>query len=121
MIAAADLVVGMYTVALIESCMLGKPTISLQPGLIGKDYLTSNLWEASTLVDSPDQLAGVLQRALTTEENQTPDLSKVPDILIDGEATGRVVHLALEMIGAGLSNTSVPEPVANPARQREQR
>lgn len=98
LIAAADLVTGNYSVALVESCLLGKPTISLQPGLIGKDLLPSNRWGASTLINDPAQLPGVLRQALETDRNQTPDLSKVPGVLTDGKATKRVARLALTMI-----------------------
>lgn len=39
---AADVVVGMMSILLAEACWLGRPTVSYQPGLIGRDPLAVN-------------------------------------------------------------------------------
>lgn len=98
LILASDLVVGTVTVALIESCLLGKPTISLQPGLIGEDMLPSNRWGATTAVYDARDLRKTIIELLKGETAQQSRLSRMPTELTDRRATERVALVALDMI-----------------------
>lgn len=62
---AADLVVGMNSVVLMEACLLGCPVVSLQPGLSKPDCLPSNRWGASTPVYKQDRILETLRQLLT--------------------------------------------------------
>ena len=98
LILASDLVVGTVTVALIESCLLGKPTISLQPGLIGEDMLPSNRWGATTAVYDARDLRKTIIELLKGDTAQQSRLSRMPTELTDGRAAERVALVALDMI-----------------------
>ncbi|MCH7744752.1 MAG: CDP-glycerol glycerophosphotransferase family protein [Chloroflexi bacterium] len=98
LILASDLVVGTVSVALIESCLLGRPTISLQPGLKGEDMLPSNRWGATTAVYDARDLQKAIIDLLIDEYAQQSHLGNMPTELTDGRAAERVARVALDMI-----------------------
>ena len=98
LILASDLVVGTVSVALIESCLLGRPTISLQPGLKGEDMLPSNRWGATTAVYDERELSKAIIDLLIDEYAQQSHLGDMPAELTDGLAAERVARVALDMI-----------------------
>ncbi|MCK5506259.1 MAG: hypothetical protein KAJ10_13930, partial [Thermodesulfovibrionia bacterium] len=62
---AADLVVGMDSEFLVETCYIGLPTISLQPGLRNmKDNLPTNRMGLSRAVYVADEIESVLEKYL---------------------------------------------------------
>lgn len=61
---AADLVLGMNTAFLVESCLLGRPTLSIQPGLRQEDALSAATAGALEVVREPADLAPALARYL---------------------------------------------------------
>lgn len=63
---AADLVVGMNSVYLVEACRLGRPAVSYQPGLIGRDTLPTNESGESFAAYRREDLRESLARALAS-------------------------------------------------------
>ncbi|MEI8037284.1 MAG: hypothetical protein WCJ14_02735 [Verrucomicrobiota bacterium] len=61
---AADLVVGMDTVLLVEACYLQSFVLSIQPNLIGKDTVPTNRLGASTGIYHPQAVQPALERLL---------------------------------------------------------
>ena len=98
LILASDLVVGTVSVALIESCLLGRPTISLQPGLTGEDMLPSNQWGATIAVYDARDLRKTIMELLKGETAQQSHLNSMPTQLTDGRAAERVARVAFDMI-----------------------
>jgi len=74
----ADAVVGMKSVALIESALLGRPTVSYQPGLIGPDPCTASRIGLVAKIDSIGELSVWLRRTLGQAQRfelPTPDFA----------------------------------------------
>lgn len=89
-VAAADLVCGMTSMMLVESCYLGQVTVSLQPGLRGQDLLPSNRLGWSRLVVRHEDMAGTLETALLDESARTATRQRLEAIRPDGGAAERV-------------------------------
>ncbi|QNM98497.1 hypothetical protein [Chitinimonas koreensis] len=89
---AADGVLGMGSMLLLEACLLGRPVLSYQPGLPGEDALPSNRLGWSRAVYRRDQLAAALSDWLA----RLPAPQLAPP---DGLAAERVGRLALRLGG----------------------
>jgi hypothetical protein len=61
---AADLVVGMDSVLLVEACYLGSNVLSVQPNLVGPDTVPTNRMGASAAVYRADEVKPAIERAL---------------------------------------------------------
>ena len=96
---SADLVVGMNTMLLFESCYLGKPTVSLQPGLTQADSLPCNKWGASLAIYKKEEIASQLIPLVVNkiERQQLKEraISKCPPLVED--AAEKVVSLIENM------------------------
>ena len=68
---ASDVVAGMNTMLLVESGLLGKTTISLQPGLRTMDKLPTNRMGLSIPVYGEEDVEPVLERALKGDIRQS--------------------------------------------------
>jgi len=80
----------MTTILLMESCLLGQITVSLQPGLKGQDMLPSNRAGWSRLVTHPGEIAGVLEMMLLDESARADIRRRLATIKPDGQAAARV-------------------------------
>lgn len=89
---AADGVLGMGSMLLLEACLLGRPVFSYQPGLAGEDALPSNRLGWSRAVYRRDELAAALADWLA----RLPVPQLAPP---DGRAAERVGRLALRLGG----------------------
>jgi hypothetical protein len=107
---ASDLVVGIISIALLEACLLGKPIISLQPGLLTEDMLPSNRWGATIPVHNAADLRSLLQQFLDGTLLSHPE--RVPELLRDGHGTERVATLALAMAQRMTGSQLVDRPPA---------
>jgi hypothetical protein len=87
---AADLVCGMTTMLLMESCYLGQVTVSLQPGLRGADPLPTNRMGWSRLVAQPEEIEGVVETMLLDELARADIRRRLAAIQPDGQAAVRV-------------------------------
>jgi hypothetical protein len=90
---AADLVCGMNSVLLQEAAYLGRPVLSLQPGLSQPDPLPANRQGLSQLVRTWADLPAALVAALTPGRP-----APAVELLPDGHATARIAELAQQVL-----------------------
>ena len=91
---AADLVVGMNSVLLVEACHLGCPVLSLQPNLRGADPLPSNRLGVSRAVYVESEIAPAVRALLFDSAERRALLRKAADFQPPGDAARRVADLA---------------------------
>ncbi|MGD0088589.1 MAG: hypothetical protein ABSE73_01590 [Planctomycetota bacterium] len=94
---AADLVVGMSTVLLLEAALLKCVVVSLQPGLLGKDMLPSNSRGLTTSVYRHEDIRPTVQRLLLDESARAEVTRRTSSITQSG-STKRVLGLLEELL-----------------------
>lgn len=87
---AADLIVGMNSVLLLEATYLGGAVLSLQPGLIGDDTLPSNASGTSASAYLPDSAARLLEDYVRDPELRMRLRERASGSAPHGNATNRV-------------------------------
>ncbi len=102
--AAADLVVGMNSMLLLQACHLGQLVLSLQPGLQGPDCLHTNRRGQSLAVYDAAQVPDSLARALLDPDFRARTLAKLTDLIPDGQAGRRLADLAWAMYNGAESS-----------------
>lgn len=90
---SADLVCGMTSVLLVESCYLGCPTVSVQPGLVGPDTLPSNRAGWSLLVREASEIRPVVRRLLFDPKARAEHRQRLEAVCPDGRAARRVADV----------------------------
>jgi hypothetical protein len=98
---AADLVVGMTTVLLVEACLLGSIVLSLQPGLRLPEALPTNRWGASRAVYRESEIAEAVASLLFDENAREELAARARQTRFDSNATGQVISLVEKMTGLG--------------------
>jgi len=93
--AAADLVVGMSSILLIEACLVGTPAISYQPGLRLPDPLPANRWGWTRSVDNRGELAVALDAELYDEAARDARRTALVGARVDGGAARRVAEIVM--------------------------
>ena len=96
---AADLVVGMTTVLLVEACYLGCPVVSLQPGLRQPDCLPTNRSGLSRAAYSPADIVPLLETMLFDESARAALRAQLDRLVPAGGAAQRVTALVYAMLG----------------------
>lgn len=96
---AADLVIGMNTVLLVEACYLGCMTISLQPGLRLPDVLPTNAWGVSRAVYHAEEIQSAIEQMLLDPNIRRTTQAHLSTLQLDNGATQRVVKLIYKMAG----------------------
>ncbi len=97
-ILASDLVVAPFSTMLIEACILGRPAISLQPGLKKEDFLVTNRIGATLPIYAKGGMAVVLKDFLHDPDFKQSLIKNQARLYIDGHATERVVMLVHERL-----------------------
>jgi len=95
---AADVVSGMTSMLLVEACHLGKPTVSVQPGLRSSDSLPTNRSELSLPVYRQEELLPTLRRVLLDSSERMRIAERLAAIQQQPSATDRVLDAIREMI-----------------------
>jgi len=90
----ADIVTGMASIFLIESCLLQKPTLSIQIGLKSPDALITNKIGLTWAIRSSEELTEALSDILKGK-HKAPSSNMIK---IDGKATERVVMFLNRML-----------------------
>ena len=98
---AADLVVGMNSILLMEGCYLGCPTLSLQPGLRQADTLPTNRLGISRGVDDAAEIDSAVAELLLDQSSRRSLLQRLSGFRVDGGAAERVAGLIYSLTGAG--------------------
>lgn len=93
--AAADLVVGMSSILLVEACLLGTPAISYQPGLRLPDALPANRRGWTRAVRDRGALAAALDGELYDDAARTARHVALATAHVDGGSAGRVADVVL--------------------------
>ncbi|MEQ1760509.1 MAG: hypothetical protein ABL986_19530 [Vicinamibacterales bacterium] len=87
---AADLVVGMNSVLLLEASYLGAPVISLQPGLRGDDFLPSNGWGGSAAAYRLEDATALLSEYVLDASARTKLGARAAEFAPEGHAAERI-------------------------------
>lgn len=87
---AADLVVGMNSVLLLEASYLGAAVLSLQPGLQGDDFLPSNRWGGTEPAYQPDDVVRLLIEYVADPAARARQGARALAFAPDGRAAARV-------------------------------
>lgn len=90
---AADLVVGVHTALLVESCYLGCLTVSYQPGGRDHDPLPTNRLGVSKAVYEADLLEKALEDLLWDEAERSAARARLAGFLPPEDAAERVIDL----------------------------
>ena len=96
---SSDLVIGMNTALLLESCYLGCFTVSVQPGLKGPDSLPSNRTGASLAVYREADAEPVLEQALFDDAARSDWKGRLAAFLPPRDAARRVAEEILLLAG----------------------
>jgi hypothetical protein len=99
---AADLVAGMNSEMLVETCYLGCPTVSLQPGLCFRDSLPTNRSGLSRAVYTFAEIQPALEEMLFDKIAYQTMQTKLDAHPLDDGASHRVVRLVQQMISESL-------------------
>jgi len=95
---AADLVVGMNSVLLLEASYLGAPVLSLQPGLRVEDALPSNLSGGSAAAYQTGEAVRLLVDYVTDGDLRRRLRERAIAFAPDGRATERVCECVLQQL-----------------------
>lgn len=95
---AADLVVGMTTVLLVEACYLGCPVVSLQPGLRQPDCLPTNRSGLSRAAYTLAAIVPLLEEMLFDPAARATARARLAHLAHEGGATRRVADLVYTML-----------------------
>ncbi len=101
---AADLVIGMNTILLMEACYLGCITVSIQPGLRLPDPLPTNLWGISRAVYNEGEIKPVVEQMLLDDQVRASAQARLSYLRPDNDATRRVTDLVYQMLGLDSGN-----------------
>lgn len=105
---AADLVVGMNSIVLMEASYLGCLTLSLQPGLLGNDTLPTNrLGVSKAVYDAADIDSAVLDLLLDRAIRRRLR-ERVAGFRVDGDAAERVAELIHQLFERGALAAATP-------------
>lgn len=88
---AADRVVGMASIMLYEAWLVGRPTLSLQPGLVRDDLLSIAMRPGIVLARTKDQVLPQVERWLTL-----PQVGPLPDLARHSHAARQVADALME-------------------------
>lgn len=93
LVQAANLVIGMTSIVLMQSVLLGKNVLSYQPNLIGQDALVISRMGLIETVKDRAGLATAVRAILISDVGATRAQSALPEIWQDGCAVGRICNL----------------------------
>jgi len=98
LILSSDLVAGMTSMFLIESVLLGKLTISLQPESKKPDFLITNRVGASIGVYKKEDIEPLVEKMIFDKEFQEDVLKKGKSFNVEGSATDNVINKIYDLL-----------------------
>lgn len=99
MMRASDLVVGMDTILLVEGGLLGLPTLSLQPGRVGKDSLITNRLGLGRCCYDPERLPEMLESLIFDEDERRAAVASMKRFPVSPGAAVRAADEAVRRAG----------------------
>lgn len=110
LVMASDVVLGMTSVLLVESILVGRPTISFQPAAKVRDKLVATVVGAIPLIDDQTQCRRALSRLLDDPDFRTMYLQGQSLLAADGGATQRVMDLVKRAAARGAIRAGATAP-----------
>ncbi len=98
---ASDIVLGMFSTVLLDALCMGKPSLSIEPGLKGRDPLITNQLEITPHVYNAEKIAPTLQTLISDSSSQEAMATQRKRFLKEayvGKATERVTSLVYDML-----------------------
>jgi hypothetical protein len=95
----ADIVVGMASILLVESILLQKPTISLQPNTQKDNNLIATKTRAIPLINNSLDFGELFHRLLSDDKYRSNYLKTQKKISVDGHAADRIVTHIRQIAG----------------------
>lgn len=92
LIMAADLIIGMTSIFLIEACFLGNIVVSLQPDLRNTDVLPTNKTGLSIGIYKKEEILDTLEKFLFNDFARSELLTKTAELGLDTQASLRIVN-----------------------------
>jgi len=92
LILSSDLIVGMSSIFLIESVLLGKLVLSLQPEKKKPDFLVTNRYKASIGVFHKKDIETTIEKMIFNKKFQEEIFEKGKSFVINGYATDNVIN-----------------------------
>jgi hypothetical protein len=93
-----DVVTSMYSTILVESTLLDKPSLSVQPGLVANDPLPTNDLGITVPIYSNMRLKETLEKSLFDDKYKAHLKENRMKLVNDGKSTERVKSLAYSMM-----------------------
>ncbi len=93
LILSSNLIVGMSSMFLIESVLLGKLTVSIQPGSQKRDLLVTNRVGASVGIYNKKEIEQVIEKMIFDERFQKSVLNKEKLVKVKRSATDNIMEL----------------------------
>lgn len=93
LVMSSDVVIGMTSVLLVESILLGRPTVSFQPHARDADGLIATVLGAIPLLDNRQACAKTVRGLLTDPVFRSTYLQRQDILKADGHASSRLVGL----------------------------
>lgn len=103
LVMASDAVVGMSSILLVESIVLGRPTLSFQPNARDRDLLIATAVGAIPLLGGRETCLATLRGVLDDPTFRKAYLERQSCLAVSGDATGKVADLVLRA-AAGQAN-----------------
>lgn len=98
-ILASDACVGAFSLSMIQAIYLGKPVVSIQPGLAVKDMMPTNRFGITPYAYKSGEAGEFLVRLMTDAKYPTELVEKTKGFTVDGKATSRVKRLVDDFFG----------------------
>jgi hypothetical protein len=96
---AADLIVGMDSEFLVETCLLGKVTVSLQPNLMNmEDSLPTNRMGVSLAVYQAEEIEAVIEKSLFDTSTRHELMQRLKQFRLEPNGSRKVADLLLNGI-----------------------
>jgi len=99
LIIAADLIVGMTSIAMVKGLLAGRQVLSLQPNLIGEDSLVLGRMGILKPVTDPKLFPDILHDMLSYQNRQLHHLS-LPVFWTDGQSTERILAIIEKLMAS---------------------
>jgi hypothetical protein len=98
LVLCSDVVVGMTSVLLVESILLGKPTLSLQINAKKNDALIATRIRAIPLISNAKEFEKVLRLILTNKKYRAAYLEKQKRLRVRGQSTKNIIQLVEKIL-----------------------
>lgn len=97
MVMASDVVIGMTSTLLLESILLGRPTMSFQPNAKKRDNLMATVVGAIPFIDNAALCQKTLEKLIRSSDFRLDCLKQQRRVQTDGKAAQRVVDLLMNV------------------------